>query len=320
MNDKEYFARPELSYSGLARFDKEGVAVFKSEQEHDKEYYHLGALVEEIIEGDIDSINAKFLVTDNVRPTAMLGDLADAMIENHAAHNPTTAFTLAKGLGLWANIKNEATYTKKFDIPQFWGWLKLQNETRRIVSKDIYYMAKAMAKGLTENEYTSHIFESSKENELISQPVIIWNNGKYKSKLDFIKINHKDKTITPYDLKTSAFPAADFRAQFYKFRYYIQSSMYTDALREWAFTHHPDYTLKPFQFIVVSRTSPSLPITYTVPDFIINAGRDNFHNDAGELWRRGYVQLTEDYEWHVNNDAYDYDRVVYESKGNIELT
>lgn len=320
MKDEDYFARPELSYSGLARFDKDGVAVFSTEVEHDKEYYHLGALVEELIDGDIESVNAKFLITDNTRPTAMLGELADAMIENNATHNSTTAFTLAKGLGLWANIKNDETFTKKFDIPQFWGWLKLQDESRRVVSKDIYYLAKAMAKGLTDSQYTSHIFKSNKKNELISQPVILWGKGKYKSKLDFIKINHTDKTITPYDLKTSAFPVEDFRNQFYKFRYYIQSSMYTDALREWAFTNYNGYTLKPFKFIVVSRTKPGFPLVYTVPESIINSGRDNFYNDDGVVWRRGYLQLTEDFEWHIDNKAFDYNRIVYEFNGDIELT
>jgi len=246
----------------------------------------------------------------------MLGQLADAMIENKAAHNLDTAYTLAKMLGLWARTKDEVKYKANIDIPQFWGYLKLQNEERRVVSPELYNLAKALAKSLVTHEFTCEIFKG----DVIYQPVIIWEDGRFKSKLDLIKVDKKNKTLTPYDLKTTAFPIREFRNQFYKLRYYIQASMYMDAAREWAFKNYPGYELKPFQFIVVSRSNPKSPAIFATNELLYLSGKNGFYKEDGTLWRKGYIQLAEEYEWHIEKEEFSYDKDVYESNGVIQLT
>jgi len=320
MKDKEYFKIPLLSYSRLARFDESGAKSINEEfGESNQEFYALGALTEEIIQGDLVSLKENFIISDFVRPTASLGDLADEMLANNAELKGETAMVLARALGLWSNVKKDEVYLKKFDTKEFWGYLKLYRNKgdRKIVSPKLFDLATEMAKGITEGMFTKDIFESNAKRELLYQEVILWNNETYKSKLDLMVIDHNLKSIIPYDIKTSAFPAEEFKSQFYKFRYYIQSSMYTDALEEWRLEHYPEYLLKPFQFIVVSRENPSTALTFTVDETMIDKGRDGIHRDDGSLMRKGYKQLTEEFNWHVDSQQFDFSFTTYENKGNI---
>jgi len=317
MTDEQYFNIDLLSYSKLSEFDENGAKSINKEYGGDTNAYNLGALVEEIIQGDSKSVKEKFIITDNVKPTAMLGVLTDAMIDNEVEHTLKKAVTLAKMLGLWSFIKKEEVYNKKIDIPQFWEYLKLQNTNKRIVSPETYILAKAMANGLLTSKYTKDIFTYTEDQEVLYQEVIIWNKKTCKSKLDIIKVDHKEKTITPYDLKTTGFDKEEFINSFYKFRYYIQSSMYSDAIEEWKFKYYSDYLMKPFQFIVVQDIDYSNPLIYTVSDTIINKGREGFYNEEGKLLKKGYLDLIIEYNWHINNKRFNFSKSTYESKGNI---
>jgi len=317
MTDEKYFKLNYHSFSRLSNFDKNGPRGINKEYGGDTDAFNLGALVEEILQGDVKSIKAKFIITDNVKPTAQLGQLADAMIASGKDETLENAYEMAKEMNLWAGTKNPDLYTKKIDIPQFWEYLKLQRTNKRIVSPETFISAKSMVKGLLTNEFTDHIFQCEKHEELRNQEVVIWNNDTCKSKFDIIKLNHKTKTITLYDLKTSGFDKERFIGSFYKFRYYLQASMYTTAINAWAFENYPDYLVKPFQFIVVQEADPMNPLVYTVSEPIINSGRDGFVEDSGKIYKKGYEQLIQEYEWHVNNNKFSYSKETYEQKGNI---
>jgi len=317
MKDSEYFKIDLHSNSRLSNFDKKGARAINSKFGGDTEELNLGALVEELLQGDNNSLKENFIITDNVKPTAFLGDLTTAMIENNAKHNIETAVTLAKMLGLWSNVVNHDVYRKKIDKQQFWEYLRLQKTKKRIVSPEMYTIAKTMKNGLVEGMFTKDIYNVKKGEELIDQQVIIWNKKTCKSKLDTIKVNHKLKTLTPYDLKTTSFNKETFISSFYKFRYYIQASMYHDAIIEWAFINFPDYKVKPFQFIVVQKDDPNNPLVYTVSDVKISEGRDGFFNEDGKLLRKGYKQLIEEYDWHVNMNMFDFSMETYKADGNI---
>lgn len=322
MTEKEYRKLSSISYSNLKNLDKDGPSSIKDHEEVDLEAFALGKYVEEVVEelitGDTTLIQSKFIVTDTGKPTAMLGTLADAMIANSAELTVTNAFLLAKGLGLWSSIVNETTYRNKFDKPEFWDYLHLKKEASRIIiSRDLAKLGDLMGKSVHRGQFTRDIFKKRKNVDFISQMIIEWGNKQFRSMLDYVEIDHNKHTITPYDLKTSGFPIEDFVSNgFYKQRYYIQSSMYTDALEEWKFDNYPDYTLKPFQFIVVSRLQPTKPLRYTISDSVLEAGREGFYRDD-RLVRKGYIQLAKEYKWYVDNDKFDFSMSTYENNGNI---
>lgn len=321
MTEKEYRSLSNISYSNLKELDTKGPSSINNSEELDIEEFALGKFVEEIVEELItgkDLISEKFIITDTPKPTAMLGQLADAMLANKAELKIENALILAKGLGLWSNIKNEDTYKAKFDNPEFWEYLKLKRQTTKVViSSELAKLGKLMGNSVFKGEFTKHIFYLEPGVELISQLVIQWGKKQLKSMLDYVKIDHNRQTITPYDLKTSGFPVEDFVSTgFFKQRYYIQSSMYSDALEEWKFDNYPSYTLKPFIFIVVSRIQPTRPLCYTISNTIYNSGREGFYKDD-KLTRKGYLQLLNEYIWYVKNNKFDFSMSTYESKGNI---
>jgi hypothetical protein len=321
MTDSEYFEMDYLSYSKLASFDEKGAKSINKSYSGDTEAFNLGALVEELLQGDKNSLKSNFIITDNIKPTASLGVLADAMIENNAEHKLETAVTLAKKLGLWSSIVKQEVYEAKIGTVQFWEYLKNKRSNKRIVSKEMHHKALEMKNGLLNGEFTKDIFKSSKNVMSLNQMVLVWNDKTLKSKLDLVKIDHKNETITPYDLKTIGSDKEGFIKSFYKWRYYIQASMYYDAVSE-SLTQEASsatygYKMKPFQFIVVQSQDPANPMVYTVSDAKIREGRDGFYSEDGKLIRKGYKQLIEEYNWHINENKFDFSIETYNANGNI---
>lgn len=318
MTDEQYFDIKLLSFSALSNFDTNGAKAINRKYGGDTSAFNLGALVEEIIQGDKKSIADKFIITENTKPTASLGQLVDAMIDNDVELNIDEAVSLARMLGLWSSVKKEEVYRGKLTA-QFWEYMRLQKSSKRIVSPEMYLIAEQMAKGLLTSKYTKDIFKCKEHEEIIFQKVIIWNYETCKSKLDIIKVDHKNFTVTPYDLKTTGFDKEVFINSFYKFKYYLQASMYNSAVSELMFKEYSSYELKPFQFIVVQSSDPSNPITYTVSEHIIEKGMEGFYTEEGKLLKKGYLQLIEEYTWHVKNNKFDYSKNTYECKGNIMI-
>lgn len=319
MKEKEYRNLKLISYSSLSELDKSGPkSIINPKEDVDIDYFSLGKYVEELIENGKKNIRNKFIITNLIKPTAMLGELAEVMLLNNAELKVNTAFALAKSLNLWKGTKDEAKYIANFDKDEFWGYLKLKQQTDKVViSYELANLGERMAKGVLNGEFTKNIYKCNSNQEIIHQLVILWGNKKLKSMLDFIKIDHKARTVTPYDLKTTGFPVENFiKEAFYRQRYYIQASMYTDALTEWVFDNYPDYTVKPFSFIVVSKLQPDVGIVYTVSDTILKSGVDGFYKDD-ILVKKGYKQLLEEYNWYVNNNKFELSMDTYINKGNI---
>jgi len=320
MKDENYFDIPLISYSALSKFDKEGPrSINKPFENADAEYFILGHAVEELIQGDMKSFNKKFIVTDNVKPTASLGLVADAMVENNIKATPEEAIAVAKMLGLWSSVKKEDVFRAKVDVPQLWEYLKLEKskKNKMLLSSEAYLVAQTMAKSVSEHEFTKNLVNPDEKGvDLLPQVVIIWKNGKFKSKLDWIRVDHNKKEIVPIDLKTGAVAKEDFIRQFFKLRYDIQAAMYHDAVLEWAFENYPDYSIEPFKYIYISKIDPLCPITFTITDETLLQGRDG-REVEGRLVRKGYVQLAEEYDWHLANNSFSYSKEAYESSGNI---
>lgn len=69
--------------------------------------------------------------------------------------------------------------------------------------------------------------------------------------LDFIKVDHNTKRISPIDLKsTSKLATEDFIDSLIKYGYIDQDSMYSEIVQYWRDAHFPEYEIDDFQFIV----------------------------------------------------------------------
>lgn len=207
-----------------------------------------------------------------------------------------------------------------------------------------YYQAMNLSKGkivLSKDEYES--VEKAKELVLASPfaydyftasrtwvelthqvPIYFTYRGfECKALLDGIKIDHKNKIIHPFDLKTTGKSVLDFEDSFLHYGYYRQCAMYELALYS---EDSPvkdllkdGYTMDDFVFIVVetklSSTNPALiyRTTKSTRQAGVNGGKYN-----GKYYK-GIDQLLDELSWHINTNNWTYTKSVYENKGVIDL-
>jgi len=128
----------------------------------------------------------------------------------------------------------------------------------------------------------------------------------FKALLDGIRINHKDETIEPFDLKTIGKSVFDFPQSYVDYGYYTQAALYDYAIRTpnspvFAYIDQ-GYRVKDFTFIVVeTKTSSTNPaIIYTTTQKERNCGFEG--GVVNNKYYKGIYQLLDDYLWHESTD------------------
>ena len=150
---------------------------------------------------------------------------------------------------------------------------------------------------------------------------IVPNAGSITTKvlLDIIEIDHNKKTIRGCDVKTRDGSAYDFRFDFYKWKYYLQASLYTKALEEWLKAKNEKgeylgYTVNNnFKFIVVSTSYFNVAV-YKCTETDIEKGLNGFEKRDGS-YVKGVNELLDDVMWHLAINKWDCPRDVYSNDG-----
>lgn len=126
-----------------------------------------------------------------------------------------------------------------------------------------------------------------------------YKDVEFKGLLDGIKINHRDKTIQPFDLKTTGKNVFQFRESYLTYGYYRQGALYEQALLS---DESPvkellaeGYILLDFIFIVVetklSGVNPAIIFRTTANER--KCGLEGGY--ANGSYYKGVNQLLEDY-------------------------
>lgn len=92
------------------------------------------------------------------------------------------------------------------------------------------------------------------------------NGIEYRNMADLIMVNHKEKLVKPVDLKTSSHTEWDFYKSFVDWRYDIQARLYWAIIRQNMDKdeYFKDFTLLDYDFIVVNRRT-LVPLVWTCP-------------------------------------------------------
>ena len=127
---------------------------------------------------------------------------------------------------------------------------------------------------------------------------------------DILKVNHKEKTIRPIDLKTSGKPEEQFEKSFLEWNYWIQGSSYPTILSEALLKddYFKDFYLLPFQFVVINKNNLT-PLIWSVGDY------GGLQSEIKEKLGVTYLSLLQDANWHLQNGKFDYSRKSYENNG-----
>ena len=183
-------------------------------------------------------------------------------------------------VGLWGNIKDVNKRIDKFDIP-FWRekvYPVLRSfKHKTILSEEEYQEVNNAALSLRNDPYTANLFVPNKDEILYTQLSLFreYAGVTLKGMLDLVKVNLKDKTIQPDDVKsTSKSAAEEFSKSFIDFGYIRQAPFYTFLIEDWRDKNYPDFEVLPFRFVVKSLVEDAEPaLIFEVSDELMNIGR-----------------------------------------------
>lgn len=271
-----------------------------------------------------------FIVVDAIRPYGFMGKFVDNLPANLTPESPVE---------MYQEAYDEAGYKMSISkvIEKFWSTQDIQDyyiatrqnsDTigRTIISKDEYDSVIKARELIFANEFIYKYFKKTSDwHEIMKQVPIYFKYRKQKCKalLDGILIDHKDRTIQPYDLKTTGKSVYDFPLSYLQFGYYRQCAFYELALcsEDSPIKNLLDegYTLLDFIFIVVeskvSSSHPAVIYRTSLKDRLCGI----YGGSTGRKKYKGINELIDDYIYHRDNDYWDLPRELHESSGEIKL-
>ena len=288
-------------------------SLIKNTKEYKKTYsLDFGSLVDCLLT-EKDKFDEIFYYNPNIKtPTGQMKDLVENYYDNY--ESGYTVDQIRKDNNLYSNLKEE-TFQKKFKEEGLPYFTCLEEANGRIIIKDeeMYNSAIKAADAIYNHPTLKEEIYDNPDVEILSQVEIYFDykEVKCKAKLDLVTVNHKTKTIRPWDVKTTSDYPNAFLRSYLKYRYDLQGGFYENSLYSYKeqLTTIKDYIIQPFRFIVVN---PEYPV------YIYEMSpRDLYASQYGGVINgikyKGYDELIEDYIWHKSNDKFDYEREVYES-------
>lgn len=278
VDEPTYRKDPALSQSTLSKYEREGFSKLDTLFEHiSTPSLTFGSLVDELITGDRDSFDKRFLVAEFPKLEALEETAVRALVaqygETHKTMDSLSSSDIIPVLnscgfyGRWGNDKRIAKITQ----PACKDFYRLSCcTTKQIVSQQDYDDATACAEALHGAAGTAVYFGADSENvkryyQLKFKGTI--DGVEYRGMLDLIIVDYAKKVIIPCDLKTTSSLEYEFYHSFLKWRYDLQARLYWRLLRMAmdADEYFKDFRLAPFRFICINRRTRK-PLVWEFPN------------------------------------------------------
>lgn len=311
VTEKEYREDHALSYSTLARYEREGFDNL--DHLFDKistPSLTLGSCVDTLITGSQEEFDNLFYVAD----IPSIGDkekvIADSLFAQYGEQYTSfvdipyeAVLNAANEQSFQKNWKEETRVRVLTERCAIYYAVKANAKDKTIVDLDTYYKVMAMVKALKESPATHGYFADNDE----MSPVRRYYQLKFKARLDGVDyrcmadellVIYDEKKIIPIDLKTSSSKEWDFQHSFCKWDYMIQARLYwliikTNLMND---DYFKDFTLEDYRFIVVNRDSLKplvweFPLTKTKGTLVDEEGKE--YRDPLEIGKelRDYLDL-----------------------------
>ena len=274
-----YRADPALSYSTLARYEREGYDKLDTLFEQiTTPSLTEGSMVDCLITGSQEEFDKQFYVADFPSVGDKEKQVADYLFNSYGGMYATMdgipatyILDAANVFEFQKNWKDETRVRVLTERCSVYYTIKAQAGNRTVVSLDTFYKIQAMVRALKESPATSGYFADDDE----MSPVRRYYQLKFKATLegvdyrcmaDMIAVDYEKKVIYPTDLKTSGHTEWNFEDSFLRWSYVIQSRLYWRVIKAnlEKDDFFKDFTLKNYRFIVVNKNSLT-PLVWEFP-------------------------------------------------------
>lgn len=289
-----YRTDPALSYSTLARYEREGFNnLDKLFDRIETPSLTFGSCVDTLITGSEKEFNQLFMVAElenNLSDTlvTIVKRLFNTFKDNYKILKDIPDDYILNTIEdiQWNNHWLPKTRVKKIkeDCEGYYGLLYIANG-RTIISTKLYREICNTVEALKTSNATKFYFEP---NNIFDDNIqrfyqlkfkATFNDVDYKCMMDEVIVIHDKQIIVPIDLKTSSHTEWDFAQSFIQWNYMIQGRLYYRILEEniRRDNYFKDFTIVPYKFIVANRYTLT-PLVWTFEDMdrygILNYGKD----------------------------------------------
>lgn len=273
--EQEYHDLPVWSHSLIADYARNGFGALAKlhEKKAPTPAMEFGTLFDSFITRGKETL--KYYTVSNVSVTPAEKVVLDTLAVTSTA-NRFDAIPTSDVLDVAASVNYRPDYkkpeTRYNHIAEFGAYYDAIKSGKKLVSEEDWNDAIEMYNAFRSNPYLKRLFgtKDTKDIEYIYQSqfkvpwVIEGQEIEVKIMPDLLVVDHRNQTIQPVDLKTSAMPAYDFAENFVKFRYDLQAEMYTDVIASVCAgdDDYFDYIVLPYIFADISRVD-KVPVCYT---------------------------------------------------------
>lgn len=270
VTEPEYRADPALSYSTLARYEREGFnnldKLFDSIESPSLVF---GSAVDTLITGSEKEFNQQFMVAQLENPpsdtlvtiTKKLFDTWKDKYTDIKDIPDNVLMTTIQDIS-WNNHWSPTTRVKKIKegCAAYYKLLYL-SEGKTILNSYVYQDILNTVDKLKSADSTrfyfeqDNIFDNNIERLYQLKFKATFNNVDYRCMSDLLVVIHDKKLVVPVDLKTSYKPEWDFYKSFVEWRYAIQARLYWRIIR-YNMDQDPyfkDFKLADYRFIVANK-------------------------------------------------------------------
>lgn len=268
VSEEEYRADPALSYSTLARYEREGFNnLDKLFDKIETPSLTFGSAIDSIITGGQKEFDERFMVAEFPSiPDSIIKVVKDVFREFSGTHRTLDSVPdeevihRASTFNYQPNWKPE-TRAKviKEKGSDYYSLLYIAGD-RTILDTNTYQDVCNAVKVLKESKATKFYFAEDNPFEPNIERLYqlkfkaALNDIDYRCMADLLIVNYKAKWIRPCDLKTSSHTEWDFYKSFVKWNYDIQSRLYWRIIRANLDKddYFKDFRLLDYHFIVVN--------------------------------------------------------------------
>ena len=280
VSEKGYRADPALSYSTLARYEREGFNnLDKLFDRIETPSLTFGSAVDSIITGGQEEFDERFMVAEFPSMPDSIVKIIKSLYKQYAGtyrsllNIPDSSIIReTEDQNYQMNWKPE-TRAKviKEKGTDYYNLLFVAGD-RCIIDTQTYQDVVNAVKVLKESSSTKLYFADDNPFEPdIERLYQLKFKGEfdgitYRNMADLIIVNHKEKWVKPVDLKTSSHTEWDFYKSFVDWRYDIQARLYWAIIRQNMDKdeYFKDFELLDYDFIVVNRRI-LVPLVWTCP-------------------------------------------------------
>ena len=296
VSEKKYRADPALSYSTLAKYEREGFNKLDHLFDHISTQSLLeGSMVDCLITGSQDEFDELYYVTDY----PSIGDKEQQIVLALYDRFHTTCLQFSSipyeeilqaiyefdWQKNWRDDTRVRVFSERVDV---YYNIKIQAGDKTVVDGNTYDHILKMVQTLKTSPTTQGYFADNDPMSSVKRYYQLKFRAKfegvcYRCMADLIIVDYEEKKVYPIDLKTSGHKEWDFQDSFEQWSYMIQARLYWRILKA-NMSNDPyfkDFTLEDYRFIVINKES----LTPLVWEFPLTRAKGTLIDKEGKEYR-----------------------------------